>query len=73
MYVCNCNGLTESEVESAIRSGVSQWDDVHEFYGCQPCCGQCECEIKDTITGVQNERATDVAEHASSPELAMAG
>lgn len=73
MYVCNCNGITESEVETAIRSGVGQWDDVHAFYGCQPCCGQCECEIKDAMAALQNARATDVSDRAVSLQMALAG
>ena len=42
MYICNCNGITENEVRTALKSGVERWDDVHAFYGCAPCCGQCQ-------------------------------
>lgn len=49
MYICNCNGITDKEVETALKSGVERWDDVHAFYGCEPCCGQCQCEIVEAI------------------------
>ena len=35
MYVCNCNGITETEVKEAVRSGAEKWDDVHTYFICQ--------------------------------------
>lgn len=49
MYVCNCNGITEAEVKEAVQSGAQQWDDVHTYFDCAPCCGKCECEISEAI------------------------
>lgn len=49
MYVCNCNGITERQVKTALRSGVERWHDVHAHYGCVPACGKCKCEIKDAM------------------------
>lgn len=73
MYVCNCNGITEKEVETAIRSGVEDWDGVHEFYGCEPCCGQCECEIKDAMADARSEPVRDTGPMFAMPEMAAAG
>ncbi len=49
MYVCNCNGITEREVKTAVASGAWRWKDVHTYYGCEPCCGKCQCEIVEAI------------------------
>lgn len=49
MFVCNCNAITESEVHEALEAGVERWHDVHEFHGTEPCCGKCECEIRDMM------------------------
>ncbi len=59
MFVCNCNGITETEVKTAVRSGVESWDDVHAFYGCEPCCGKCQCEIVETIVEHQQAEQAD--------------
>jgi len=74
MYVCNCNGITETEVKEAVRSGAEKWDDVHTYFDCAPCCGKCECEISEAIC--QARRETDPAAEplfAPVPALAAAG
>ena len=50
MYICNCNGLTERQVEEAIAAGAKKWRDVHAFHGCSPQCGGCGVEIADYIS-----------------------
>lgn len=49
MIVCNCRGLNEKQVRTAIRSGVERWNDVHAHYGVEPCCGKCSCEIRQAM------------------------
>lgn len=73
MYICNCNGITEREVETAISAGVKRWDDVHAYYDCEPCCGQCECEIKDAIKAAKRERRKPAEPFFAPPALAAAG
>jgi bacterioferritin-associated ferredoxin len=50
MYVCNCNGVTRSEVEEAIAAGAQGPKDVLAHHGCEPCCGRCLPEIADSIS-----------------------
>ncbi len=69
MYICNCNGITDKEVQTALKAGVARWDDVHAFYGCEPCCGQCQCEIAEAM--VEHDRKAD--DTAPAGVLAMAG
>ena len=72
MYICNCNGITENEVRTALKSGVERWDDVHAFYGCEPCCGQCQCEIVEAMNAhdAASERKGGIR---AVPAMAMAG
>ncbi|MDB3953317.1 (2Fe-2S)-binding protein [Alphaproteobacteria bacterium] len=49
MYICNCNAITEREVNEAIGAGATHWEDVHAHYDHKPCCGKCECEISEAI------------------------
>jgi bacterioferritin-associated ferredoxin len=75
MYICNCNGITEKEVQTAIKSGIQRWDDVHAFYDCEPCCGQCQCEIVEAIVEHDGKHA-DGGMHgvpAMGAALGMAG
>ncbi|MBI1185806.1 MAG: hypothetical protein GC206_00440 [Alphaproteobacteria bacterium] len=49
MYVCNCNGVRQREVESAIAAGAANPRQVLAHHGHQPCCGQCLPEIAACI------------------------
>ena len=49
MYVCNCNGVRETEVKTAILLGKQSWEEVLSHYGYEPCCGKCEAEIEQMI------------------------
>ena len=49
MYVCNCNGISERMVATALNAGARTWDEVHEYFECKPCCGKCNTEITATI------------------------
>ena len=51
MYVCNCNGVTKSEVVEAIEAGAQRPKDVLAHHGCEPCCGRCLSEIAESIGG----------------------
>lgn len=45
MYICNCNGLNEKQVESAIKNGANSWLEVYTYHDCAPKCGKCIPEI----------------------------
>lgn len=49
MYVCNCNGVTASEVAEAIEAGAGSPKDVLSHHGAEPCCGRCLPEIAEAI------------------------
>ncbi|MCQ4161899.1 (2Fe-2S)-binding protein [Roseomonas sp. GC11] len=41
MYVCLCNGLTDSQIRGAIASGASRPKEVYAACGCNAQCGCC--------------------------------
>lgn len=41
MYVCNCNGITEKQVDVARKNGADSWPAVYAYYNCEPKCGKC--------------------------------
>jgi len=49
MYVCNCNGVTDREVDEAVVAGAATAEAVLEHHGCSPCCGRCLIEIDGVI------------------------
>jgi len=49
MYVCNCNGITERMVATALKAGARTWDEVHGYFEYTPCCGKCNTELAATI------------------------
>tara|TARA_B100000686_G_scaffold352830_1_gene456159 strand:+ start:1893 stop:2120 length:228 start_codon:yes stop_codon:yes gene_type:complete len=49
MYVCNCNGISERMVQTALNDGATTWTEVHQYFNFSPCCGKCSTEITDTI------------------------
>jgi bacterioferritin-associated ferredoxin len=63
MYVCNCNGVTRSEVVEAICAGARAPKEVLAHHGCEPCCGRCLPEIAESlIGGFAGERRLAAAE-----------
>ena len=49
MYICNCNGVREKEIQKVIHSGVKTWEQVLAHFDHVPCCGRCEDEINCMI------------------------
>ena len=49
MYICNCNGIRERDVQAAIDNGASRPADV--FRHCQgaPQCAKCVCDLRRMI------------------------
>ncbi len=41
MYVCICNGITDTQICEAARSGVSSLWDLQKELGVSSNCGQC--------------------------------
>ena len=49
MYVCNCNGIRERDVHSAIEAGACRPKDVFARNQCSPQCAKCVCDMRRMI------------------------
>jgi bacterioferritin-associated ferredoxin len=45
MYLCLCNGLSDTRIEDAIRAGARRPRDVYRHCGCSAQCGRCTASI----------------------------
>lgn len=41
MYVCLCNGVTESQIRTAVSDGVRSLRELRADLGVASCCGKC--------------------------------
>jgi len=41
MYICNCNGITETTIRQAVELGCSSLEDLRRDLGVASCCGRC--------------------------------
>ncbi len=46
MFVCLCKSITDHQIEAAIDSGVSSFENMQEQLDVATECGSCECEVK---------------------------
>lgn len=49
MYICNCNGINEKSVITAIENGAQSPSEIYIANGCRMQCGKCMCEMKELI------------------------
>ena len=49
MYVCNCNGIREREVRSAIEAGATRPVEIFKAADCTPRCARCVCDMRRMI------------------------
>jgi bacterioferritin-associated ferredoxin len=41
MYICNCNGITERQIQGAVDLGCASLEDLTRDLGVGSCCGKC--------------------------------
>lgn len=49
MYVCLCQGITDSQIRAAVESGAESLRQVREALGVMSQCGKCACLTKDIV------------------------
>ncbi len=49
MYVCNCNGLRERDVRSAIAAGASRPAQIFKACESQAQCARCVCDMRKML------------------------
>jgi bacterioferritin-associated ferredoxin len=57
MYVCNCNGLRERDVNRAAESGARHPAQVFQAHGCRVQCGRCVQEMRAFLTSNSDKLA----------------
>lgn len=61
MYVCICNAIRETEIQSVIAKGVRDVDDVYKALGVEPQCGTCRSFISELLTPVPAKSESEIA------------
>jgi bacterioferritin-associated ferredoxin len=49
MYVCNCNGIRERDVQKALEAGAQRPADVFRHCRSAPQCAKCVCDMRRMI------------------------
>ncbi|MBC8007573.1 MAG: bacterioferritin-associated ferredoxin [Prolixibacteraceae bacterium] len=54
MYVCLCNGITESQIRDAVTDGARSLRELRQCLGVASCCGKCaDCAqqvVRETLS-----------------------
>lgn len=65
MLVCVCNGISDRDIDNALKEGASSFSDMRKSLGLGACCGQCASFAKDMISD-------KIAEAQTSSNYALA-
>lgn len=49
MYVCNCNAVTEREIQGAVELGCHTLHDLRRDLGVATCCGKCAPDARKLL------------------------
>jgi bacterioferritin-associated ferredoxin len=49
MYVCLCNGITDTQIRAAIQRGASSLKDVRATLGVASQCGKCGIMTREIL------------------------
>lgn len=61
MYVCICNGVTDSEIRAAAARGAGSIDEVAMETGATTCCGLCACTAREVFESCCTQPEPDAA------------
>jgi bacterioferritin-associated ferredoxin len=56
MYVCVCNAVTDSDIRTAVDSGVRNMKQLGKTTGCGGTCGCCMEMAVDVLEQAMNEK-----------------
>lgn len=66
MIVCICNNISDREIHTAVRSGVTTINGLRDELGVSACCGKCRSCAKKILNEVQ------AGQESAMPVLMMA-
>ena len=62
MYVCLCEGVTDTQIRDAVYKGCCSYREVRGTLGIASQCGKCAClakqVVRETIAEVQSSQAS---------------
>ena len=47
--ICRCLGISNGDIEDAVKAGDTTYEDVQSSTGCGTACGACEDEVRELI------------------------
>jgi bacterioferritin-associated ferredoxin len=67
MYICVCEGVTESQIRDAVHSGAGTFELLKKELRISERCGTCECAAQCLLEEVREE----MGERRGRPPLAL--
>ena len=61
MFVCICNGVTDSQIREALADGATSLEDLHDELGVASQCGSCSEHALSLIHEMQPAMVRDDA------------
>src|SRR3546814_5087622 len=74
MYVCICNGVTDSDIRQAAKAGCGGLAELTMCTGCGACCGSCvdtAAEMLEQARAEQKPARATPEEHTSELQSLM--
>jgi len=59
MYVCLCNGITDTQIRTAIQEGASSFRDVRSTLGVANQCGKCGILTREILRETLRDDSND--------------
>ena len=64
MFVCICNGITDSSIRRELQAGARSFNDIQQRLGVAGQCGSCEAQARAIVSehfGLEPDRFYDAA------------
>ena len=64
MFVCICNGITDSSIRRELQVGARSFDDIQQRLGVAGQCGSCEAQVRAIVSehfGLETDRFYNAA------------
>ncbi|MGO3858144.1 (2Fe-2S)-binding protein [Neisseriaceae bacterium CLB008] len=58
MYICICNGITDTQIKAEVSAGATSLADLQASLGVATCCGCCSDAASAYLPGTQSAGAS---------------
>ena len=59
MYVCLCNGITDTQIRAAIQEGANSFKEVRNTLGVANQCGKCGILTREILRETQLDNSNE--------------